>query len=93
MVVGRETYREERDVQNSKVQGHAQRNGSDQVWVLPYRQPEQTLVLRQRVHGVEHLDGHQDRETHRCRTVCHVVSEHFAADFGEFARALMEMRL
>jgi len=75
------------------MQQHAQRNGANQVHVLPQRQPEQALVLRKRVHGVEHLDRDQDRQAHRRCTVGHFVGEHTATYFGELNKAFMEMGL
>lgn len=50
------THVEERDVENHKVQGHAEGNRGDQVWVGPKRENEEGLVLRERVARVEHFD-------------------------------------
>ena len=75
------------------MQRHAQRNRTNKVHVLPQRQPQQTLILRERVHRVEHLDGDEHREAH-CRCAPrHLVREHLAPDLGECACALVEMRL
>ena len=87
------TDREERNIQDGKMQQHTQRDCCDEVRVSPHRQAQETLVLRQRVHGVEHLDGHENRQTHRRRSVRHDVREHITANFGEFGRALVEVTL
>jgi len=55
---------EERNVEDREVQAHAQRDRGHQERILPQRQHQERLILRQRVHGVEHLDGYQDRQTH-----------------------------
>lgn len=75
------------------MQQHAERDRSDEVRVLPYRQSKETLVLGQRVHCVEHLNRHENRETHRRSTVRHDVGEHLTSDFREEARALVEVGL
>lgn len=77
------TYSESRDVQDHKVQEHAKRDSSDKVRVAPHRQHEQTLVLRQGVHGVEHLDNDEDGQADSCSVARHVVREHLAADLRE----------
>lgn len=87
------TYGEEWYIEDSQVQEHAQRDCSDQIGVLPYWQPEQALVFRQRVHGIKHLDSDQDGETHGGRTVRHHVRKHLATDLREEVRALVEVRL
>jgi len=75
------------------MQSHAQRDGTNQVHVLPQRQPEQTFVLGKRVHGVEHFNGNENRETHCCRTARHLIGEHIASNLRELGSALMEMGL
>ena len=75
------------------MQEHAQGNGANQVHVLPQGQAKQTLVLRERVHGVEHLDRDQDRKAHRRCAVGHFIGEHAAANFGELGEAFVEVCL
>lgn len=88
-----DTHGEEGDVQDCDMQRHAKCNRADEEGVLPQRQPEQTLVLGERVHRVEHLDDDEDRERHRRRAPRHLVREHLTSDLGEEGRALVEVRL
>jgi hypothetical protein len=60
---------------------------------MPHGHYEQALVLRERIHGVEHLDRDQDGETHCRSTVRHSIREHFTTNFGEEVRTLMEVGL
>ena len=87
------THCEEGDIQDPDMESHAQCDRPDEEEVLPERKPQQTLVLRQRVHRVEHLDGDEDRQAHRRRPLRHLVREHLAADLREQARALVEVGL
>lgn len=90
---GRDTHGEEGNIQNGDVERHAQRNRTDKVHVAPQREPQEALVLRERVHRVEHLNRHEDRQAHRRRMVRHHVREHLAAYLREESGALMEVRL
>jgi hypothetical protein len=75
------------------MQNHAQGNRCNKELVLPHRQAEQRLVLRQRVHRVEHFNRDKDRETHRRRCVRHRVREHLASNLRECSAAFMEVGL
>jgi hypothetical protein len=87
------TYGEEGDVEDRNVQSHAERNSTDKVHVLPHWQAEQALILRQRVHRVEHLDSDENGQRHsRCGPGV-LVREHLTSDLGELGRALVEVRL
>lgn len=72
---------------------HRQSNGGYEKLVLPYRQPKQTLVLRKRVHRVEHFDCNKDGQRHSRSRLGHVICEHLASNFREFARTLVEVGL
>ena len=65
------------------MQNHAESNRGDEERVPPNRESQQALVLRQRVHGVEHLDGDEDRQAHGRRALRHLVREHLTADLRE----------
>ena len=65
------------------MESHAQRDRPDEEGVLPEGKPQQALVLRERVHRVEHLDGYENRQRHRSRRLGHVIRKHLAADLGE----------
>lgn len=46
------------------MEGEGQRDGTQQVAVLPGRHRQEGLVLGDTVDGVQHLDGHKDGEGH-----------------------------
>ena len=86
-------YSKEGHVKDHEVQQHAESDGTGEVHVLPKWELEQALVLRERIHGVEHFHCHQDREAHGSRAARHGVREHFTADFRELRCTFMEMCL
>ena len=88
-----ETHSEEGDIQDGDVERHAQRDRAHEEGVIPQGQPEQALVLGERIHRIEHLDRDENREAHRRRPFGHDICEHLTADFGEERRALVEVRL
>ena len=87
------TYSKEGDIKDSKMQCHAKSNGSNQIWVSPQRQSQQTLVFGKWVHCVEHLNDYKNRQRHRRCAMCHLVREHLTADLREGRWALMEVCL
>lgn len=87
------THGEEGNVENDKVQGHAQRNSRHEELVLPKRQAKQAFVLRQRVHRIEHFDRDQNRQAHRGRMSRLDAREHIASDLRKERRTLVEVRL
>jgi len=78
------THSEERHIKNHKMQRHAQHNSHHKIHILPHWQPQQTFILRQRIHSIEHLNRHQDRQTDRRGALCHPIREHLTPNFREF---------
>ena len=42
------------------MQRHAQCDSHHKIHVFPQWQPQQALILRQRIHSIEHFDRHQN---------------------------------
>ena len=50
------TYRQDLDVEDDEVEGEGESHGADEPHVGPWGHGHQRLVLRQTVHGVQHLN-------------------------------------
>lgn len=61
------THRENINVKDDEVECERKSHGTDEPHVGPWGHRDQRLVLRQRVHGVQHLDGDEHRQSHRHR--------------------------
>ena len=79
----RGTHGKEGNIQDRDVQRHAECDRADKEGVLPHWQSQQTLVLGERVHRVEHLYRDEDRQAYRGGTMRHDVREHLTADLRE----------
>lgn len=77
------TYREDLDVEDDEVECEGEGHRADEPQVGPWGHADERLVLRQTVHGVQHLDGDQHRQSHSHRVR---VSEDFAVNTLEFQR-------
>lgn len=84
---------EEGDVEDGEVEGHGQRDGVNEHRVVVEEEGEERLAGGQRVHGVQHLNDHKNRERNGRGRLGHVVAEHLAANLGELGRATVEVRL
>lgn len=73
------------------MQHHREDNRVHEHHVVPQEEGQQRLAGRERIHGIQHLDDHQDGQRDRRRGLGHVVGEHVAADLGELGRALVEV--
>lgn len=75
------------------MQSHAESDGSHEERVFPDWQYKQARILRQRIHGVEHLDGDENGQTHSCSPMRIDVREHLASNLGEQSRTFVEVGL
>jgi hypothetical protein len=86
-------YVEERCVEDHEVKRHGESDSHHQPDVGPRRHGNERLILRQAVHGVQHLNGDQHRQGHGHRVR---IIEDVAVNVGPFfatASALEVMSL
>lgn len=75
------------------MKGHGQSDGVDQHGVVAQEESQERLAGGQGVHGVQHLNHHEDGKRDGGCRLGHVVAEHVATNLGELSRALVEVGL
>lgn len=84
---------QEGDVENGKVEQHREGDGVDQHGVVAQEEGQERLARRQGVHGIQHLNHHENGERDRRRGLGHIVAKHLTSDLGELRGALVEVGL
>ena len=74
------------------MQHHGEDNSVDEHHVVPQEESEEGFTRGQGVHGIQHLNNHQDGQRDRRGRLGHVVGEHLAADLRELGGTLVEVR-
>lgn len=72
---------------------HGQSDGVDKHRVVAQEERQEGLARGQRVHGIEHLNHHEDGKRHGGGRLAHVVAEHLASNFGELRGTLVVVGL
>lgn len=75
------------------MEEHREGDGVDQHGIVAQEEGQERLARRQGVHGIQHLNHHENGERDRRRRLGHVVAEHLTSDLGELRGALVEVGL
>jgi hypothetical protein len=84
---------QDRCVQQAEVENHGQGDGVDEDHVLPERQSEERLGRRKCVHGIQHLDHHENGKRDGGSGLGVGIREDVAANRGEQGATAVEVGL